>query len=374
MPDLLSEFESVDYQTWLDKATRDMKGTNPIEQFKSELGEGVTRVPYYDRSSLTDRSVSTSSLVEIRAFDSWYNTAQLVVNDELEANSKALSCLKSGCNGIRFNSFKGDINLQKLLNGIESSYCYLSISGTMVNVMVEQIQSLYDTEELSKMHLSVIKLPKTNFDSSYIKQVIDSSQKLSAYEHIKTIPFEVSVNSLNDFVQTTQNFLNQMVEVLTVADDNLIFELFNKVVVTFSASNDFFLNIACLRALRILFAELGKNYGNDGAKLFIESHTSISDDPLKSLLSNTSQAMSVVIGTSDAIIVTPADQSKQEHAERIARNVSLLLAEESHLDKVIDPSAGSYYVEHMTNQIVQTVWDKFLAVEKNGGYFKSLNV
>ncbi len=374
MPDLLSEFESVDYQTWLDKATRDLKGTNPIEQFKSEIGEGVTRVPYYDRSSMTNGAVSTSSLVENRAFDAWYNTAQIVVGDEMAANQKALTCLKSGCNGVRFVSSMKNMNLQKLLTAVEPSYCYLSFSGFLLNVMVEQIQSLFDSNQISKMHMAFTNSSKSNFDLTYINQIIDSSQKLSAYKDIKTIHFEVSVNDLNDFEQTTCKFLNQMVEILTVADDNLIFELFNKVVITFKASNDFFLNIACLRALRILFAELGKNYGLDGAKLFIESHTSISDDPLKSLLSNTSQAMSVVIGTSDAIIVTPANQSKPGHAERIARNVSLLLAEESHLDKVIDPSAGSYYIEHLTNQIAQTVWDKFLAVENNGGYFKSLNV
>ena len=69
--------------------------------------------------------------------------------------------------------------------------------------------------------------------------------------------------------------------------------------------------------------------------------------------------------------VTPFDKSNVV-SERMARNIQLVLKEEAYFDKVNDPSAGSYYIEDLTNQLVEKAWALFLNIEEQGGYISGL--
>ncbi len=74
-------------------------------------------------------------------------------------------------------------------------------------------------------------------------------------------------------------------------------------------------------------------------------------------------------------MVTPFDVAYKKpdaFSERIARNQQFLLKEESHMDKVVDPAGGSYYVEHLTVAIAQEAWKLFLEVEEKGGFFAAV--
>jgi methylmalonyl-CoA mutase len=86
--------------------------------------------------------------------------------------------------------------------------------------------------------------------------------------------------------------------------------------------------------------------------------------------------MSAALAGVDSITVTPFDKSYKtpdEFSERIARNQQYLLKEESHLDKVVDPAGGSYYVETLTASIAQEAWKLFLDVEEKGGFLANVN-
>ena len=65
-------------------------------------------------------------------------------------------------------------------------------------------------------------------------------------------------------------------------------------------------------------------------------------------------------------------KTPDEFSERIARNQQLLLKEESHLDKTVDPSAGSYYIENLTVSIASQAWKLFLEIEDKGGFIKNV--
>ena len=85
--------------------------------------------------------------------------------------------------------------------------------------------------------------------------------------------------------------------------------------------------------------------------------------------------MSAALAGVDSMTVTPFDKTydaPNEFSERMARNQQLLLKEESHFDKVIDPAAGSYYIENLTVSIAKQAWDLFLAVEEDGGFYASV--
>ena len=93
------------------------------------------------------------------------------------------------------------------------------------------------------------------------------------------------------------------------------------------------------------------------------------------LLRTQTEAMSAALAGVDSMTVTPFDKTydaPNEFSERMARNQQLLLKEESHFDKVIDPAAGSYYIENLTVSIAKQAWDLFLAVEEDGGFYASV--
>ena len=98
-------------------------------------------------------------------------------------------------------------------------------------------------------------------------------------------------------------------------------------------------------------------------------------DAYVNLLRTQTEAMSAALAGVDSMTVVPFDKAYQtpdEFSERLARNQQLLLKEESHFDKVVDPAAGSYYIENLTVSIADQAWKLFLAVEEEGGMYAAV--
>lgn len=147
---------------------------------------------------------------------------------------------------------------------------------------------------------------------------------------------------------------------------------------SFSVSSNYFMEIAKFRAARMLWANIVKGYGpakNCACKMQIHAETSRWNqtvyDPYVNMLRGTTEAMSATIAGVHSLEVTPFDTSFEnptEFSKRIARNVELLLKNESHFDQVVDPAGGSYYVENLTQSIAAEAWKLFLEIEEKGGY------
>jgi methylmalonyl-CoA mutase len=89
------------------------------------------------------------------------------------------------------------------------------------------------------------------------------------------------------------------------------------------------------------------------------------------MLRTTTETMSAAIAGADSITTNPFDIAFKESDSfgyRIGRNQQLLLKEESYMDKIVDPAAGSYYIENLTDSIAQYAWQLFLAAEEQGGF------
>ena len=134
------------------------------------------------------------------------------------------------------------------------------------------------------------------------------------------------------------------------------------------------MEIAKLRALRFLWQRVQMGWGIEPKIAYVHAQTSTFYDaaitPNTNLLRATTEAMSAVIGGCDALTVHAYDstfRTPDEFSERIARNISILLKEESYLDKTLDPAAGSYFLENLTQQLAEAAWSLFLEVEEKGG-------
>ncbi len=99
-------------------------------------------------------------------------------------------------------------------------------------------------------------------------------------------------------------------------------------------------------------------------------------DPNVNMLRLTTEAMAAILGGCDSLLVKPYDSCYREpgdFSERIARNIQIILKEESYFDKVVDPAAGSYYIEALTDSLVESAWHLFLKTDENGGYIQGFH-
>jgi methylmalonyl-CoA mutase len=141
----------------------------------------------------------------------------------------------------------------------------------------------------------------------------------------------------------------------------------------------YFLEIAKHRALRLLLIQLGQAYGFEvnPAQLFIASNSGVWDEPTKDeynyLLRACTQVMSAIIGGTNAVVINPFYHlfpKNPAQAERMARNISTLLKDESYFDKTIDAAAGAYFLESLTTQMVERSWQFLQEIETKGGLSK----
>jgi methylmalonyl-CoA mutase len=160
-------------------------------------------------------------------------------------------------------------------------------------------------------------------------------------------------------------------------------EVAKRIVFNFGVSSNYFMEIAKFRAARWLWAEIVKAYNpacDCACKIKTHAQTSHWNmtiyDAHVNLLRSQTETMSAAIAGVDAITVLPFDityQTPDDFSERIARNQQLLLKEECHFNKVVDPSAGSYYLEVLTNSMAEVAWKLFLDVEEKGGFQAELD-
>ena len=128
-----------------------------------------------------------------------------------------------------------------------------------------------------------------------------------------------------------------------------------------SVGVDYFMEIARLRALRKLAAVLLDAYKLPKHIYILGTNAAITDehDAYYNMIRHTTQAMAIVIGGADALMLVThhPTEGKAAFQQRITNNVSHILKEESKLDKVADPAAGSYYIDELTTQIAEKAWE-----------------
>ena len=150
---------------------------------------------------------------------------------------------------------------------------------------------------------------------------------------------------------------------------------------SFSVGSNFFMEIAKLRAARLLWARVVKAFGGSEAsqRMTLHVRTAVFNktacDPYVNMLRTTAESFSAVLGGVDSLHVGPFDDAfrlTDDFSRRIARNTQIILQKEAQLAQVVDPAGGSWYIESLTEQLARKAWTLFQEVEKQGGLLKSL--
>jgi methylmalonyl-CoA mutase len=158
-------------------------------------------------------------------------------------------------------------------------------------------------------------------------------------------------------------------------------EIASSILFKFSVGSNFFMEVAKLRAARLVWATAMEALGcrDEARKMFMHVRTSAycasALDPFTNMLRGTTETFSAVVAGADGIHTSPFDEPvrpPEEFSRRIARNVQVILRDESHLGHVVDPAGGSWYVERLTGEIASKAWALFQDIERQGGMAKAL--
>ncbi|MBB5205573.1 methylmalonyl-CoA mutase [Inhella inkyongensis] len=151
----------------------------------------------------------------------------------------------------------------------------------------------------------------------------------------------------------------------------------------FAIGMNFYLEVAKLRAARLLWCRIMKNFGaQDPKSLMLRTHCQTSgwsltaQDPYNNVVRTAIEAMAAVFGGTQSLHTNSFDEAialPTEFSARIARNTQLILQEETQITKVVDPWAGSYMMEKLTQDLADKAWELIEEVERQGGMTQAVN-
>lgn len=401
---LFPEFPSISKSQWKEKTLADLKGADFDKKLVWRTLEGFNLQPYYASEDLEGleylRNFENSTLNMLDGSQGpryWVNREKIVVEDAESANKAAIKALNSGSDGLIFDlSGKEGIDIKKLLNNILPLHCSVSFIADRDAAKLIKGYFTYESEnhiETSQLFGSINYDPIKNLTVNgkmasdgfeVVKEIIEITNSADRFYGL-TVNSSQFQNSGSSLVQELAFTLNMAVEYidklgeLGISAETVI----KNMECSMAVGTDYFPEIAKIRALRVLFYKIAESYGvsdYDPGDLNIHAissgWTKTLYDPYVNMLRNTTEAMSAVIGGCNAITIAPYNEhfeAPTELSKRISRNVSNMLKEESYFDKIVDPSAGSYYIENITDEMVQKAWELFTEVETEGGFIESFS-
>lgn len=358
--ELLSGFSPANRNEWIKAAASEIDGKNPLEALQWHIS-GITGLPYYDSENTPKNPFSlTPSDSEFYGARSWHNLPKIKVLDTQEANQKALHYLADGADGILFE-LQDDFSFETLLNNIEWPFCSIGLSLEVITPdFCNQLEKYLEQKKFDPTSIQGFIHQKTY---PHHPQVLHKLvHMLDSYTKISCIGISSNEQLVSDQISA---MLKKAVETIEQLESEKQRACAEKIFFAVNLSTDFFIEIAKLKALRMLWHKILSAYGSHLHAKTIHVHATseawISDsfEPHGNMLKATTAGLAAILGGCTSITLIPADQT-DERLARIARNVSHLLREESHINKVADPTAGSYYLEQLIHELSESAWKKFL--------------
>lgn len=351
----MNDFNEITYQQWKEQIIADLKGKDFEETLVWHSEENIKVQPFYMQNVLKNNLSSSFNIIPENTTH-WEIKEQIVTTDS-DANQQALTALTGGCNSLEFAGEIADLKkLSSLLNNIQLDIIQLSFNNEKPLQTAELFAQFIETTAYNNV--------KANFYSDSITNDIIA---LSKNKHVeKSILIKAPTNA-NMSEQLAESFAKavESVDILTEKGCSAK-DAWNKIAFQFSIQNNYFFEISKLRAARICFELITNQYQLTDAAMYITAQTTLTPQPEidvhNNTLAATTQAMSAIIGGCNSLTVLPFNALEEKptaFSKRIARNIQLILKEESFLDKVVDPSKGAYYMESLTDELVKKALESF---------------
>lgn len=398
---LFDQFPPVSTEEWKAKVEADLKGAPFDKKLVWRTNEGFNLQPMYRAEDIADLKTTDSLpgqypyIRGIRDTNDWLTRQEIIADTPELANAKALDLLTKGVTSLGL-SINSPSDIPVLLKGIDLAKVEVNIK-CCPRKCVEAARELAAAVKAAgaqdtfrgSIDFNPMRRPLnhgTEFPgdiSALAMQLLDVAKDIKGLK-VLSVHSDMLSNSGAYIYQELGYALAWGAMWMTLltdagADPSLVAD---HIKFNMGVSSNYFMELAKFRAARMLWAQVATLYGasEESAKMHIHASTSTFNqtiyDAHVNLLRSQTEAMSAALAGVDSITSVPFDtpyKTPDDFSERIARNQQFLLKEESHLDKVVDPAGGSYYVEHLTVAIGEQAWKLFLDVEDRGGFLKLCN-
>ena len=366
---LFDNFNTITPKAWKQKIQADLKGADYNETLLWKTEEKIIVKPFYTKEDQTHE--------RIKLPENGFNICQSIfIDDEKIANQLATDALKRGATAIEFVANK-KFNIQAVLKNIalDTIKIYFKLNFLVADFVTELSEATNSRNCFFNIDI-IGNLAKTG---NWFSNLKEDHQQLN---NIVTANNNcIGVNAAI-YQNAGANCTQQLAYALAHANEYLNHygaTVADKIHFNFSVGSSYFFEIAKLRAFRVLWSALLKEYEIEEATTHIFAQPSLRNKTLYdynvNMLRTTSECMSAVLGGTDTVANISYDEifhKSNEFGERISRNQLLILQQESELREAQNIADGTYYIESITNQLAENALDIFKLIEKGGGFLKQL--
>ena len=367
---LFQEFEGVSSKQWKQQIQYELKGADYNETLVWESPEGIKVKPFYHYDE-------AGQPLPVTAPESSFRIVQNIFVHDLEKSmARANETLSRGAESIRFTLENDQVNIEKLLSSVPSEVpVYLYFNFLNID-FIKKIDSLAANRKIYVEVDPIGQLAEdgnlfVNVDTDFT--VLNDLNKSCKHIHFLSINTALYQNAGANMVQQLAYTLAHVNEYF-----NRISSISKPITIKVAVGTNYFFEIAKLRALRLLFNTLAKEYNHTFDCHILATPTKRNKtlyDYNVNMLRTTTECMSAILGGADAVANLAYDaiyHKDNEFGDRIARNQLLVLKHESYFDLVNNPSDGAYYIETLTEQLAEKALALFKDIEKGGGFITQL--
>lgn len=406
MTDLFNLFPPISKEEWDKKIEADLKG-KPFSKLQWKTDDGFNVNPYYLLNDIKDINETNSLPNEFpytRGYsyqgNKWLIRQNILFNTIDNANKSAVDAINKGATSLTLSTknIHSKQDLALLLNQIDITKIEINyIEAIDYEQLIYWLIDYATDNNIAKNEI----IGSINFDplcylmlhgKFYESEQTDMIAALDIFKTIKQqLPKFHALNiNLGHFHNAGSTNVQELGFGLAAACYYVDYLLANQISIdeiqkhtriTLSIGGSYFKEIAKIRALRTLWANMIKAFDDSYAnntKISINTETGLWNksifDPYVNMLRTTTETMSAIIAGCHSHTVNPFDTAYNQpnaFSDRIARNTQLLLKHESFFDKVSDPSAGSYYIETLTKSLAEEAWKLFQTIEEKGGFTRA---
>lgn len=400
---LFSDFPPISTKQWEEKIIEDLKGADYEKKLIWKTIDGLSVKPYY-RSEHTESIEFKDSLPGEAPYvrsnktqkNDWEIRQDFEEQDIETANKYAKKALDKGVDSVGLNAadISSEEHLKELIKGIELSKSPVHFSNSsnynkLAELLKKQLNGQkakgsfnFDPLGYFVLYEKFYKNLEDNIEDTL--QLFDNADDNLSDFYLININGQFYNNAGASIIQELAFSLSQANEYLAALTSKglEIDKITPRIMFTIATGSNYFLEIAKFRAIRLLWSNIVEQYKpekEESLKMHLHAVNSSWNksiyDPYVNMLRTTTEAMSAAIAGVDSLSVNTFDESFKKpdgFSYRIARNQQIILKEEAYFDKIVDPAAGSYYIENLTDMIAEAAWKMFVKMEEEGGFIKNV--
>lgn len=377
---LFNEFEEVSAKQWKQKIQVDLKGADYNKTLVWNSLDGINVRPFYHPDE-------TPAPAKVSSPNDWNIVEQIYVSSAEKSNRRALEALQKGAESLWFILsseeiepevlFK-DINLQEINIYLKPEFISEEYFKSLNHYIGKKARIFLQLDILGNLARSGNWYQDLKKDHEVLAGVLENCTHFESVINVDTALYQNAGANIPQQLAYAMAHANEYLNHLAEGDLSEEKKKALKLQFLVATGPNYFFEIAKIRALRLLFSTLAKEYGfSEGCHILAQpsKRNKTLYDFNVNLLRTTTECMSAILGGADSVCNMAYDaiyHKNNKFGSRIARNQLLILKHESYFEKVTNPAAGSYYIETLTLQLADKALEIFKEIEKGGGFLTQL--